>query len=371
MILTILIAISVISLICDIYLWYRVYRRWDAPWRYLHWLPLSVMVLFLVLMIAGMTFSWMFTLVTYLFLLASVPRFFHALFALMRMPRLGSIVRRILFIIVLYGICFGWKNLVVHDVPVHSPHLPQSFHGYKIAHISDLHIGTYKTAPRTVDKIVEKVNASNPDLIVFTGDLVNISPDEVRPFISTLSRLKAKDGVMSIMGNHDYCLYGPKRNPDEYTRLEREIISIQEQMGWNVLLNENTFLHNAGDSIALIGVEYDGHSPFPQRADLGKAMAELPDGIFKILLSHDPSHWRRAVVGHTDIDLTLSGHTHAMQIRIFGWSPSSLIFSEWGGLYSQEDQFLHVNTGTGSNVPFRLGAWPEISIITLSSSNHP
>lgn len=371
MILTSLIIISLISLTCDIYLWYRVCRRWPMPWRQLHWLPLCIMGLLVVLMLTGTKFSWTFTLATYLFLLASLPRFFHALFALMRMPRLGGILRAVIVASVLFGVAFGWRNLVVRDIPVCSSRVPASFHGYRIAQISDLHIGTYAHSPEMVEEIVQEVNAANPDLIVFTGDMVNTSPEELRPFINTLSRLHATDGVLSIMGNHDYCTYGPKRYPNEHLALEQEIIGMQEQMGWNLLQNEHILLYQGTDSIALIGVEYDGHSPFPRRADLGKAMHGLPDTVFKVLLSHDPSHWRRAVLGHTDIDLTLSGHTHAMHLRIGNWSPSALLFSEWGGLYHQDKQFLHVNTGTGSNIPFRLGAWPEISIITLSCPDAP
>lgn len=366
MILKILTVISLISLVCDIYLWHRVARHWYAPWRYLHWLPLCILCLLIIFLLTHTNFSWMFILATYLFLLASLPRFFHALLTLLRMPRLGAIVRILLVAVVLFGITYGWKNLVVRDIPVTSSRLPSSFHGYRIAQISDLHIGTYAHSPRMVDEIVEMVNASKPDLIVFTGDLINTSPEELRPFVPALSRLQAPDGVISIMGNHDYCIYGPKPEAGGHHTLEQEIIGMQEQMGWRLLRNEHILLSQGTDSIALIGVEYDGHSPFPMRADLPQAMSGLPDTMFKVLLSHDPTHWRRAVLGHTDIDLTLSGHTHAMHLRIFNWSPSSLLFSEWGGLYSHGNQHLHVNTGTGSNIPFRLGAWPEISIITLS-----
>lgn len=369
MIFTSLIVISLISLSSDIYLWYRIFRHRKAPWRYLHWLPLCIMVLFIVMMITRITIPSMFTLVVYLFLLSSLPRLVHAILALLRMPRAGEVVRIILIATVLFGIIFGWKHIVVRTIPVTSSRTPSAFQNYKIAHISDLHLGTYTNSPKMVEDIVDKVNAENPDLIVFTGDLVNSSPEELRPFASTLSKLHAPDGVMSIMGNHDYCIYGHKDSHEQRLAKEKEVIDIQEKMGWRVLRNEHTILHNNGDSIAVIGVEYDGNSPFPKRADLDRAMKGLPEGIFKILLSHDPSHWRRSVLGYTNIDLTLSGHTHAMHLRIGNWSPSALLFSEWGGLYSQDHQFLHVNTGTGSNIPFRLGAWPEISIIVLTPFN--
>jgi predicted MPP superfamily phosphohydrolase len=213
------------------------------------------------------------------------------------------------------------------------------------------------------------VNGASPDLIVFTGDIVSISPQELRPFTETLSRLHPPCGIVSILGNHDYCTYGPRKSASEHKAQLEEVIAMQRQMGWNLLMNEHIVLRNGNDSIAIIGVENDGHPPFPARANLDKATEGIYAGCYKILLTHDPSHWRRAILSHTDIPLTLSGHTHAMHLRIGGWSPSALLFSEWGGLYKENNQYLHVNTGTGSNIPFRLGAWPEITIITLTSAD--
>jgi predicted MPP superfamily phosphohydrolase len=247
--------------------------------------------------------------------------------------------------------------------------LPPSFQGFRIAHISDLHLGTYTSHPEIVERIVEMVSEASPDLIVFTGDIVSISPQELRPFTETLSRLQAPYGIVSILGNHDYCTYGPRKSAFEHKAQLEEVITMQRQMGWNLLMNEHIVLRNGNDSIAIIGVENDGHPPFPARANLGKATEGISAGCYKILLTHDPSHWRRAILSHTDIPLTLSGHTHAMHLRIGGWSPSALLFSEWGGLYKENNQYLHVNTGTGSNIPFRLGAWPEITIITLTSAD--
>lgn len=366
MILTTLISICLLSLVADIYLWYRTVRQWPTLWCYLHWIPLCIVTALIVMMLTGSMFQWTFSLGIYLFLLACLPRWFHALLALVRMPRAGLAVRIMLVGVSLYGITFGWKRLVIRETEVVSHTLPPSFHGFRIAHISDLHLGTYSSQPEMVDKIVEMVNASSPDLIVFTGDIVNTSPQELRPFTETLSRLKAPYGVISIMGNHDYCTYGPKKSPSKTLAMQDEIIAMQKQMGWNLLMNGHAVLHNATDSIAVIGVENDGNPPFPARADLGKATSGLRAECYKILLTHDPSHWRRAVLHHTDIPLTLSGHTHAMHLRIGSWSPSALLFSEWGGLYKEDNQYLHVNTGTGSNIPFRLGAWPEITVITLS-----
>ena len=369
MILTSLLIICLLSLVSDVYLWYRVARHWPAPWRYMHWIPLCIVSVLIVMMLTGIMFTWIFSLGIYLFLLACLPRWFHALMALLRMPRAGMAVRIMLVAVGLYGITFGWKRLVVRETEVASHALPPSFQGFRIAHISDLHLGTYSSEPEMVERIVKMVNEASPDLIVFTGDIVNTSPQELRPFTETLARLKAPYGVISIMGNHDYCTYGPKKSASEPLAMQKEIIAMQRQMGWNLLMNGHDVLHNATDSIAVIGVENDGHPPFPARADLEKATSGLTAECYKILLTHDPSHWRRAVLNHTDIAITLSGHTHAMHLRIAGWSPSALLFSEWGGLYKENGQYLHVNTGTGSNIPFRLGAWPEITIITLTSAD--
>ena len=308
MILTSLLIICLLSLASDVYLWYRVARHWPTPWRYMHWIPLCIVSVLIVMMLTGIMFTWIFSLGIYLFLLACLPRWFHALMAILRMPRAGMAVRIMLVTVGLYGITFGWKRLVVRETEVASHALPPSFQGFRIAHISDLHLGTYSSEPEMVERIVKMVNEASPDLIVFTGDIVNTSPQELRPFTEPLARLKAPYGVISIMGNHDYCTYGPKKSASEPLAMQEEIIAMQRQMGWNLLMNGHAVLHNATDSIAVIGVENDGHPPFPARADLEKATSGLTAECYKILLTHDPSHWRRAVLNHTNIAITLHRH---------------------------------------------------------------
>lgn len=204
--------------------------------------------------------------------------------------------------------------------------------------------------------------------VVFTGDLVNLDPEEVTPFMQTLAKLKAQDGVFAILGNHDYCFYRPHSDPHMPARLLARLVEKEDSMGWTLLRNEHRIIRRGRDSIALIGVENDGTPPFPALADLPRATAAISDGLYKVLLSHDPTHWRRSVLPETDIDLTLSGHTHAMQLRLCGFSPSQFMYREWCGLYSEGARYLHVSTGTGSNVPFRLGAWPEVDVIELKST---
>ncbi len=365
MVLTIVIIASILSLLSDIYLWQSVARHRARPWRYAHWIAPTALLAVVIFMLLGGRVSWMFMFVILYILLVCIPRSIHALLVLLRLPRIGYIARIALILIFLGGVLFGWKHLVVRQVPIVFSNLPTSFQGYRIVHISDLHLGTYDNEPQMVDKIVKEVNAQRPDLIVFTGDIVNLSTDELRPFIPTLSRLQALDGIVSILGNHDYCTYGAHDATRPADVQTRELMEMQRQMGWHLLLNEHIMLHRRGDSIAIAGIENGGRPPFPQRANLVGAMEGLHPETFTILLSHDPSFWRQSVTGQTNIPLTLSGHTHAMQMRIGNFSPSYLIYPEWGGLYTHNDQHLYVSTGTGSNIPFRLGAWPEIDVITL------
>lgn len=266
----------------------------------------------------------------------------------------------------LYGIMSGWKKTAVERIVVSSDRIPESFNGYKIVHLSDFHIGTYASAPDCVTRIVEKVNSLNPDLIVFTGDLVNSASQEIEEFADVLSRLHAKDGVYSVLGNHDYCFYRQYHGDDTPAKQLAKVIDYEKGIGWKMLRNSSVQIAKGNDSIALIGVDNAGSKGFVDKSDLTKAAEGLPENEFKILLSHDPSHWRREVLPKSDIDLTLSGHTHAMQFKIGGWSPSSWVYPEWGGLYEEEGRKLYVSTGIGENIAFRFGAWPQIVMITLS-----
>ena len=266
---------------------------------------------------------------------------------------------------ILYGIIFGWKKVTVEKISLSFPDLPSGFNGYKIVHLSDFHIGTYSSSPATVSEIVEKVNSLKPDLIVFTGDLVNSSSEEIVPFINDLKRLKAIDGVVSVIGNHDYCLYRSYSLPDTPQKELENVIRLETSAGWKVLLNQSFQIERGGEKIAIVGVENAGGKSFTDRADLKKALKGVPENEFKILLSHDPSHWRREVLPESNVDLTLAGHTHAMQFKIGKFSPAKWAYKEWGGVYSDGDRKLVVNTGTGGNVAFRFGAYPQILSINL------
>lgn len=270
--------------------------------------------------------------------------------------------------IVLYGSIIGWKKVTVEYVAIASPKIPEPFNGYKIVQLSDFHIGTYADSPETINKIVKEVNSLNPDLIVFTGDLVNSSSEEIIQFKKILSEMKASDGVLSVLGNHDYCLYREYKAPDTPEKELAKVIGNEEEIGWRLLRNDSYIIKRGNDSIAIVGVDNAGSRMFPDKSNLPKAIGNLSPDSFKILLSHDPSHWRREVLPTTDIDLTLSGHTHAMQFKLGNWSPSKWTYPEWGGIYEDGLQKLYVSTGIGENIAFRFGAWPQIVLITLDKA---
>lgn len=253
------------------------------------------------------------------------------------------------------------------------PRLRQSraMRKWRILQVSDLHTGTYGNRTSIVESIVKEINAQHADLVVVTGDIVNRKTDEINPFIPTLRQIKAKDGVISILGNHDYGdYYKWSSAADKKANLDR-LISIQrDSLGWTLLLNEHIFLRQGGDSIAVIGVENWGEPPFPTYGDLGKAYPDVNDSRFKLLLTHNPKHWESIVSKQSNIDLTLSGHTHAMQMMLsvagIKLSPSVWKYQHWQGLSNEDGKMLYVNIGTGEvGIPMRIGATPEITVFTL------
>lgn len=268
--------------------------------------------------------------------------------------------------IILYGSFVGKSRFEVKEVTFQSPRLPEAFDGYRVVQLSDLHIGSWEGNERALQRMVDRVNAQHPDLIVFTGDLVNHLATELDGFDKILSELRAKDGVYSILGNHDYGPYHHWDSPRQQAENLAELKRRQTIMGWKLLNNEHALLRHGGDSIALIGVENEGEPPFSQHGDLSKAMRGT-EGLFQLLLSHNPTHWRREVLPQSEVDLMLAGHTHAMQMALGHHSPSSLVYPEWSGMYiAEEGRGLYVNVGLGFvGLPFRFGAWPEITVLTL------
>ena len=291
-------------------------------------------------------------------------------FIIRRCPRspftaIGLVLGAISFCNILYGTLVGVSRFEVKEVEYRSADLPKGFDGYRIVQISDIHIGSWQGNPEPIKRLVDLINAQKPDLIVFTGDLVNQQSHELDGFQQILSQLHAPDGVYSILGNHDYGSYYHWPSPEAEAQNMVYLKEQQKAMGWKLLNNEHDILHHRGDSIALIGVENDGEPPFSQFADLPKAM-QGTEGMFRVLLSHNPTHWRREVLPKSDISLMLAGHTHAMQGILFGHSLAELLYPEWRGMYYEGDRALYVNIGIGYvGLPFRFGAWPEITVLTL------
>ena len=276
-----------------------------------------------------------------------------------------TLIAPLLFV---YGILIERNQCQVTNVEIESEKIPASFDGYKIVQISDLHLHSFKNRSKTLQKFVDEINAQNADIVVFTGDLVSYGPWELDNLEEILSKIKAKDGVFSILGNHDYSAYSNFPDSIQWQYVV-ELKQRQEDMGWNLLLDENLPLTRDNDTISLIGVEnISTHRSFLSYGSLQKAMLGA-DGRYKILLSHDPTHWELEVKNTPAIDLMLSGHTHAMQFSILGWSPSSFIFMEVAGLFRHENQYLYVNIGLGETLmKARIGTKPEITVFVLSTN---
>ena len=280
-------------------------------------------------------------------------------------------------------------QIEVNEVEVISPRLPQSFDGFRIAQISDLHLSSFSTdeGRQFLTDLAEAIEAAQPDIIVFTGDLVTLRSAEVYPFrteLSHLSHLTGSEGqaipLYSVLGNHDYAEYEHSFTDSQRRQDVDSLIEHQTQAGWQMLNNAAIRIgrmapDSTRESIILAGVENIGEPPFSVYGDLGKALQsvggkEVTDSLFTVLLSHNPTHWRHEVLPQTQIDLTLSGHTHAMQFCIAGWSPSQWKYPEWSGLHRQGDQYLYVNTGSGCVGPsVRIGVKPEVSILRLRTAN--
>ncbi len=281
----------------------------------------------------------------------------------------GIVAAFLFFVIIIYGIFIGRTNFEVSHVVVKSQKLPESFENFKIAQISDLHLGSFRDT-NDVKKGLDLLMSQHPDMIVFTGDMVNNESMEAEIMIPIFKRLTAPYGKFSIMGNHDMGDYRRWYTIEEKNENLNNLIEIQKKMGFVPLLNENVIIKKGNDSIALAGVMNWGKPPFKCYGDLKKAIANISSVPYKVLLSHDPSHWDAQVLNKTDIVLTLSGHTHAMQMGInccgIFWSPISLKYSRWAGLYNEKDQYLYVNRGFGFiGFPGRIGMTPEITIIEL------
>lgn len=419
----VLLVLFILLIVPDIYIYYVYVRKWTKTWwkRLLYFVPSALLLTYLLVVLSHddlrAEHQPMVGTLMIVFLTLTAPKMLFTLFdaagmgasrltarlkadrtyteeALAAKEQRSKEVRRYIrlfamafglcaSLIVLYGYFWGRNHYQVNEQSIYFEELPDSFDGYRILHFSDLHIGTFADGhERDVTTIVDLINRQKCDMVVFTGDIVNYESAELKGYDKVLGKLKATDGVYSVMGNHDYDMYLRWGSEEEKQRDIERIKSKERSYGWRLLQNDNVVLRRGNDSIALIGSENDGLPPWPALGDLHKATKGLA-GIeqaketgaendkpgphtFSILLTHDPTHWRRNVIPETNIDLTLSGHTHAGQFKLFGWSPIQHKYDEWSGVYTEGYQVLNVNDGIGNILlPFRFGAWPELDIITL------
>lgn len=368
----------------DIYLHFRCWTKkkdYHSFRRLLWWWPSLLMLVYtgVLAVINDFAPDNLVALYVYLFLigLIVVPKALYALCAFVgrigcRITRspynygklIGLLLAIFAIVVLLYGSTRGFHTLKVNHVEFQFCDLPKAFNGYRIVQFSDLHVGSYMGDTKMVRKVVDSINAQHADMVVFTGDIENMKATELDCVQNILSQLSAKDGVYSVLGNHDYSFY---IKADSTTKVLNEILLQRKErsMGWNLLMNEHKILHRGSDSLVIAGMENDSESPYPNKGDVGKTLSQVDSSAFVVMLQHDPSAWRRHILPLSNVQLTLSGHTHGGQIRFLGWSLARLKYREWSGEYHERERILLVSNGIGGFVPLRYGVPPAIEVITL------
>ena len=330
----------------------------------------------------GLFLSWLLfvTLISIFFMGETLVRLFCAPFRTKKekvipsrrrfVSLIGMGIAAIPFAGMIYGMLWGRYNYRVVKHTLYFDDLPEAFDGYRVVHISDIHSGSFDNAEK-VQYGIDMINAQQGDVIFFTGDLVNNKAEEMRPWIAHFKQLHAKDGVYSVLGNHDYGDYVQWDSPDEKAKNIETLKQIHQQLGFCLLNNESVFLSRGQQRIAVVGVENWGQG-FIKKGNLKQALSQVDKKDFKILLSHDPTHWQYEVLKDPNfIHLTLSGHTHGMQFGIeipgvIKWSPAGWRYKYWGGVYKEKDRYINVNRGFGYLAfPGRVGMPPEITVIEL------
>ena len=375
------------AVVPDMYIDRRFIRHKKGVWRrILWWMPTLAMIAYTLVFVFDRDFAPADVMVlnVYLFLvgLLVVPKCLFAICSVIgwairkacRSKRnYGNLVGVVLvafsWYVLIYGSFVGFRQVTVRHVTYESPCLPKTFDGYRIVQFSDVHIGSYIGNEKLLQEFVDSINAQKADMVVFTGDLQNREPQEIYPFRKMLGSLKAKDGVFSVIGNHDYANY-IEASPEVKAANERETRSLEVQMGWQLLINEHRMVRRGGDSIVVAGMDNDGDGrKFPQNGDIAKTLRGVGDSAFVLMLEHDPTAWRRKILPQDKAQLTLSGHTHAMQFMLGGWSPVAFVYDEWGGMYYEGSRAMNVSTGVGGFIPFRFGVPGEIVVIELKMKN--
>ena len=383
-----LLLIIIPDLYFDLHYWRHKYSAGQRFWR---WLPTIGLVAYTIYLMYEKNFIPDNPNIIYIYLfligLIAVPKMVYMLFSLLGLSfshlfhrkksahphknygnLIGFICVPILWFILIYGSFVGFSELEVNRHVYTSPDIPKAFNGYRIVQFSDAHVGSYTGSRRWIlQRAVDSINALRPNLIVFTGDLQNVKPEELYQQMDILSKLKAKDGVYSVLGNHDYAKYVECSEAEKEANC-RETVSLEKQLGWTLLLNEHRYIERGKSRIVIAGMENDGDGEhFPQKGDINKTLKGVNDDDFILMLEHDPSSWRRKIIPDGRAQLTLSGHTHKMQFSLFGWCPLSLTGKEVNGWYNEDEQSLFVSAGLGGLIPFRFGAPGEIAVITLKT----
>ena len=331
----------------DRYIYRTFLQKVPVVWRVLFFVPTVVGLISVVLLLRHVPSNTITTLFVITLFCFTVPKIVFLVFSLVAkllgfrnrtvytvVCRIGLVAACVVSLSALYGITFGWKQLDTEYVDLYFEDLPESFDGYRIAHLSDLHLGTYGGKTAYVEKIVRRVNEERPDLVAFTGDIVNRNSEEMDPFVPVLSRLNAPDGVFSVLGNHDYAVYQNCDN-DEKAHNCQLTQQAERRMGWTLLMNTHRIIRRDSDSIVIAGMENWGKvERMPRRGDVAKTLKGLSTtqpsahAPFIVMLQHDPSAWREKILPECHAQLTLSGHTHGGQFSLFGWSPAALAYKE-------------------------------------------
>lgn len=385
MIARIIIPILLAIVLPDIYIdmHYLRHRSWYNGWkRMMWWLPSIFMIGYSIAIAATPNFipDEMIFLNVYLMLVGFVvlPKMLFAicscagsLFCLLthRHHNWGNIIWAPLAIgciyVIMYGFIIGFGKLQVKHIDLYFSDLPTAFDGYRIVHFSDAHVGSFQYEKRNLlQRDIDSINAQHPDLVAFTGDIQNMHPSELYPVANILKQIKARDGVYSVLGNHDYSIYVSATDSMKAVNIQKTV-DCEQQMGWTLLRNQHRVIKRNADSIVVAGMENGGRKPSPLLADIRTTLDGVGSKAFVVMLEHDPEVWAKKIIPDGKSQLTLSGHTHAGQVSLFGLRPTQLTSSNDYGLYRHANQQLYVTSGIGGAVAMRFGATAEIAVITL------